>query len=329
MVLARVSYLPLSRLRFSRDETLGDVSAKLRRLATKDFAWPEDEELTRLLGEARRFRDMRIEKFVLDKDESIEKQFSAVTIWAKPRVAYISFFGTDDSLAGWKEDFNMVFMDEVPAQTAAVKYLKSFVWRHPFSRVYLGGHSKGGNLAIYAAVTASDFKQRRIKKVFNFDGPGLRKKLAERDAGRPVTQKIESYIPQDSLIGRLLEHREKITVVQSNAKPLLQHDLYTWEIDETQAVRSKSTKQSDFNDRLITRWIENASEEEREIFVEACFEILKKSQVGNPMQLALAGAKKVPALVGAYKKIDKSQRKAITEMVKKLIAAYYRTWRGE
>ena len=327
MILARVSYLPLDRTRIANGETLGDVAERLKRLTTKDYRWKDDEELVQLLTESRRFRDMKIENFVLDNDEELEKQFSAVTIWAKPRLAYISYLGTDSTLYGWKEDFNMAFMDEVPAQTAAVAYFKRFTWRHPFTRIILGGHSKGGNLAIYAAVMASDFKQLRIKKVYNFDGPGLRKKLADKDAGRPVIQKIESFIPQDSLIGRLLEHREKFTVVKSNAKMLLQHDIYTWEIEEAEPVKSVSTKKSDFNNRALTKWLENVGEDERKVFINTCFEVLKKSQVGNPMTLALTGIKNVPALVNAYSDLDKEARKNITAMVKTLLRAYYQAWK--
>ena len=329
MILARVSYLPLTRTRIGRGETLGDIATRLKRLTTKDFAWKDDEELVQLICESPRFRDLKVERFVLENDETKEKQFAAITIWVKPRLAYLSYLGTDETLYGWKEDFNMVFMDEVPAQAAAVQYLAGFLRRHPFSRAILGGHSKGGNLAIYAAVTASDLKQMRIKKVYNFDGPGLRKKLADRDAGRPVVQKIESFIPQDSLIGRLLEHRERFTVVKSGAKPLLQHDIYTWEVAGRKLVRAEATRRSEFNDRALTKWLEKASEEERKAFIETLFEVLKRSRVGNPMQLALSGVKNVPTLVKAYSGLSKEQQKSVTGMAKKLVKSYYEAWRGK
>ena len=328
LALARVSYLPLTRIRMNEVRTLGNVAKRLERLEEKDFRWKDDKELIRLLGESERFREMKIADFVLDNDEAIEKQFSAVTIWVRPYLAYISYLGTDSSLYGWKEDFNMIFMPEVPAQTEAVKYFRSFCRHHLFSKVYLGGHSKGGNLAIYAAVLANDLRQMRIKKVYNFDGPGLRKKLADKDAGRPVIQKIESFIPQDSLIGRLLEHREKFTVVKSTAEPLLQHDVYSWEVEDQKFVRSTTTKKSDFNDRMITRWLESANEEERRIFVDGMFEVLKRSKAGNPMEVALNGVKHIPTLVRAYTKIDKERRKVMMEVAKKLLSAYYQTWRG-
>ncbi len=328
LVLARVSYLPLHRIRMNEVRVLGEVATRLERLESQDFRWPDDKDLIHAIGESPRFCEMKIADFVLDNDEKVEKQFSAVTIWVKPFVAYISYLGTDSSLYGWKEDFNMTFMPEVPAQAAAVKYFYSFCYRHPLSRVYLGGHSKGGNLAIYSSVLANDLRQMRIKKVYNFDGPGLRKELADKDAGRPVIQKIESFIPQDSLIGRLLEHREKFTVVKSTAAPIMQHDVYSWEVENNNFVHSTMTRKSDFNDRMITRWLESASEEERKVFVDGVFEVLKRSKVGNPVEIALNGVKNVPALVRAYAKIDKERRKVMMEVAKKLIDAYYQTWRG-
>lgn len=323
MILARISYFPLNHIRFTEKETIAELMGHAASLSKDLFNWPDDHVLARKLALSKRFRDMKIENFRLENDDAIEKQFGAVTIWLRPGVAYISFLGTDSSLSGWKEDFNMTFMDEVPAQAAAAEYFKRFVFKHPLSKVYLGGHSKGGNLAIYTAVTASDLGQRRIKKVYNFDGPGLNKHLLEKDKGRPVSSKIESFIPQDSLIGRLLEHREKVTVVESSAAPLYQHDIYTWNIEGNDLVRSASTHQSDFNDRVLKKWLEHASLEERKAFIDSCYQVLKKSHIGTPIDVALGGVKNVPAILKAYRQIDKPSRKVIVETFKKLAGVYF------
>jgi hypothetical protein len=224
---------------------------------------------------------------------------------------------------GWREDFNMTFMDEIPAQIEAQKYLRKIAYKHPFTSIYLGGHSKGGNLAIYAASTASDILQMRIAKVYNFDGPGLTKKIASLDTGVKVTPKILSFIPQDSVIGRLMEHNEKFVVIKSSAKDLFQHDLYTWEVIGTEPVKSSASDRSVFVDKTISRWLAAATNDERKIFVDVLFEFIQKAGAKNPMDLALHWNSNVPRIMKSYMGMPKEHRKAATAILKKLVDSFF------
>ena len=326
LVLARISYLPFHKISMKSRETIGSICEKMsKNLKTTDFMWPEDQILVEHLQKSRRFSRKVVTDYVRENSSALEKQFSAITIHLGPTKMYLSFFGTDNLLTAWKEDFNLAFMDHVPAQTAAKDYLNSLAKKFLFKQIFLGGHSKGGNLAMYAAITSSDYIQFRIKKIYNYDGPGLRSGTMALDTGfEHVTRKIISVIPQDSIIGRLFEHNEKVKVVKSNAKGILQHDIYSWEIDGKSFVRSKSTKKSDLADETITGWIETASEEERKIFVNSLFEVLADADLNGPLELKTKWPKVMSKALKAYVKLPRENKKAILAVWRKLGVSFIR-----
>ena len=322
MVLSRVSYLPFDRIQLTAGDALEDVTQKMLHLKREEFAWPDDYDFVRLVGESRRFGLMRVSDFVKRNDPKMEKQFSAVTIHISPKEMFLSYFGTDGSLYGWKEDFNMVFMDTVPAQIEAANYFRRLSRKYPWKRVRLGGHSKGGNVAMFAAVSAPDVRQHKIIQVYNFDGPGLSKKIAALDDGMlSILPRIQSFIPQDSVIGRLMEHREKFEVVKSTAVDMYQHDIYSWEVGPEAPVKATATKKSEFIDKTITKWMESATKEQREVFVKVAFEILEKSGAGNPIQAYEKWKSKLPAMIRSYREVPKEDRKVVVEVLRKLLEA--------
>jgi hypothetical protein len=324
LVLARFSYLPFHRIKLGKDDTIGSACKKLSEVLTReDYLWPDDFEFVENLKNSRRFSKKHITNYVKRNSTSLEKQFSAITIHLSPMKMYLSYFGTDNLLMAWKEDFNLAFMDHVPAQTEAKKYLSLVAKKYPTKRIFLGGHSKGGNLAIYASITAPDSLQKRIKKIYNYDGPGLRKGTMALDTGsEKVVGKIVSIIPQNSIIGRLFEHNETVKVVKSNAKSLYQHDVYSWQIKGKAFVGSKSTKNSDLADKTITGWLETASKEERKIFVNSLFEALKNADVNGPLEIKAKWPKVMTNILKTYVKLPRENKKAIMEVWKKLGSSF-------
>ena len=186
---------------------------------------------------------------------------------------------------GWKEDFNLAIMDVIPAQQEGVNYLKRMVMKYPFKRMRIGGHSKGGNVAIYAAVTAPDIVQRRMIQVYNFDGPGLKAEVEALDTGEKVLKKIHSFIPQDSIIGRLFEHSEGFTVVESTSKNVYQHDIYSWNVERDSIVEAEATKRSVFIDKTLSNWIASAPIEDRKVFINGMYDIFDNNGINTPMDL--------------------------------------------
>ncbi len=220
-----------------------------------------------------RYRDVKVNWFVKTDDLDQEKQFSAVTFMLPNGENYVAFRGTDDSINGWKEDFNMFFMDTIPGQISAINYLRIVAWKTQ-GPIYIGGHSKGGNLSLYAGSFAPDEVQERIITVFNHDGPGLSKGLLTKDGYTDVTHKVNTTLPHESVVG-LLFSDGNYNVVASRRVGLLQHDTFAWEIHDGEFIYEKKVKPG--SNKLVDsmhRLMDSFDVEERELFVETVFEII-------------------------------------------------------
>lgn len=190
------------------------------------------EKIIRMIGEmidTDRFSNVQISDFVNDVNLEECYQFSAMTFHLDDGCKVVAFRGTDDTVTGWREDFNLTFMQEIPSQKKAVDYLLKIADKYPNSPIYVCGHSKGGNLAVYAAVRSVKISDR-IVKVYNFDGPGHLGEFVLSREYEDMSQKMENIIPQSSLVGTMF-NGGKFKVVNSSYKGPYQHDLYSWELD--------------------------------------------------------------------------------------------------
>lgn len=203
-----------------------------------------------------------------------ETQFAAVTFLLDDGSAFLSFRGTDYSLVGWKEDFNMSFQQTVPAQRLAVQYLREVAAEYAMP-LRLGGHSKGGNLAVFAAARSGPLLQQRILEVYNHDGPGFTEYLMGDPGYLAIVPRIKTFIPQSSVIGMLLEHEEPYTVVKSRTVSLLQHDPYSWEILGKRFITMEEiSEDSRFLDAAIKEWFADMTDQERGRLVDVLFSLL-------------------------------------------------------
>ena len=214
-----------------------------------------------------------------------ETQFAAMTFLLDDGSMFLSFRGTDLSLVGWKEDFNMTFQQTIPAQRLALQYTRDVALEHSLP-MRLGGHSKGGNLAVFAAARSSPMIQEQIIEVFNHDGPGFTKYLMGDPGYLAMVPKIRTYIPQSSVIGMLLEHEEPYTVIQSKTVGLLQHDLYSWNVQGKQFIPMQEiTEGSQFTDSTIKTWFANMTNQERNQLVDVMFSLLGTGGVDNAIDI--------------------------------------------
>ena len=271
-----------------------DIPVSLRDAAAEFFHRADTRDRCRIrtdlnLLEAaagtRRFGDTHLLQYrdILIPEE--DTQFAAMTFLLDSNTAFVAFRGTDYSLTGWKEDFNMSFQESIPAQRLAVQYVADLSARFSMP-LYLGGHSKGGNLAVYAAVKSEKAIRKRIMAVYNHDGPGFTDFVMEDPAYLEMVPRITTIIPQSSVIGMLLEHREPYTVIKSKQVGLLQHDFYFWLLDGPAFIPMEEvTDNSKFLDQTIKSWVSGMTTEDRNELVDTVFDLLNAGNVSSVFDL--------------------------------------------
>ncbi len=323
MILGRFSYLIFNKIKMENKETIESIYNKMKDFNNDEFRYNGDKELITNLAKSTRFKNMMVTDFVEIKDRDIEKQFGAITIHLPNNEMYISYIGTDSSISGWKEDFNMSFMESVPCQISGKEYLENISKKYPLKRIRIGGHSKGGNVAIYSAITASSIIQKRIIKVYNYDGPGFSKNIIEKYENNEVVSKIETYLPQDSIIGRILYHKEKRTVILSIEKGILQHDIFSWQVLRDDIVKlDKNTDSSEDIDKTITEWLEANTYEQRKAFIDGVFELFYSTEANTFGKMSKDFSTNIHIVMKKYKGFSKEEKDTIIEMIKKAINFY-------
>lgn len=228
---------------------------------------------------AKRFKDLMITDYVQTLDYNKEKQFAAITIELDQGYKFISYRGTDDSLIGWKEDLNLSFLSETPAQKSAIEYLNR-VKLQKRTRLFVGGHSKGGNLALYAALKCKPSIQRRILKAYCNDGPGFTKEMVREDEYEKMKGRICTIFPYESVVGMLLTHHEKSKIVASKGSNMAQHQAENWEVLGTKFVEMDNhSRYSLLVKKSVDGWLQRMDTEERSMFVDTLFQMFFDAKI--------------------------------------------------
>ncbi len=259
-----------------------------------------------------RFEATRLVAYVNKISDNEQKQFSAVTFLIDNDTCFVAFRGTDDTIIGWKESFNMSIMSPIPAQEEAVHYLEDIAAAFPERRIYIGGHSKGGNLAVWAAVKCSQDTNDRIEAVYSNDGPGFDAEFISSEQYAATRDRIHTLVPQSSIIGMLLEHEEHYEVVQSNFSGLFQHNCFSWEVMGGRLVHLDTvTEESRRIDSTLKEWLSEMSVEERKQILDSIYEILSSTHAKTLSDLS---ADKL-GLLKAWNNMDAPTKKMIKRFI--------------
>ena len=271
--------------------------------------------MLRALGQAERFKTAYLSNYVDDTDISREIQFAAVEIDTSDGGVFISFRGTDDTIIGWKEDFNLSYMT-VPAESEAALYLQK-VMKGRLDKIRLGGHSKGGHLAVYAALAANSDLTSRIESIYNFDGPGFNHEAMESEQFKTIRPKITKIIPEGSIVGRLLENTVEPIVVKSTELGILQHDPLSWQMEGKQFETCMSTDMiSDLFDETMSGWLGEMTFEDRKVFVDELFSVFEASGCENLSMLTQVGVKGTKAMIMRMREIRNESGAKVRTLVK-------------
>ena len=279
----------------------------------------KNREFIKRVVTSNRYKDIESCFYVEDTNDLIEKQFSAVTFLLPNNTMYISFRGTDSTLTGWKEDFNMAFMLPVPAQKEALNYVEKVTKLIP-RKFYIGGHSKGGNLAVYAGCNLSNNLSTRIIKIYSHDGPGFIKEFLTTSNYQNIKDKIEKIVPSSSIIGMLLYTNENYKIIESSARGILEHDPFSWLINENNFIILKNLSDGTvFTNKVINDFLSSLSKKEREIFIDSLFTVLKSTNLTTLDEISKNFIVKLPNILIAIYKLDDVNKKYIIKTIKALI----------
>ena len=287
------------------------------------FAHQPDADRNRELLEAcaasPRFRNIGIAYYSEDFDAAAEKQFCAMTFFINADTAYLAFRGTDATLVGWKEDFNMAFLTPVPSQEAALAYTME-VSGLIRGQLLLGGHSKGGNLAVYASMQSPKRLQNRIRAIYSHDGPGFRDNIFSSEGYLRIRDRIRKTLPQSSLVGMLLEHQENFEVVESAAVGIVQHNPYSWIVRDGAFVKLDTlTSGADYLNRTLADWLGLLSNEQRAQFVDALYSIISGSDFSSFTELRESWPSELSVLAENMKNMDDETKRMMHETLRALM----------
>ena len=281
-------------------------------------------ELLRSLCLSKRYKGVKFINFISHHDKDSSKQFQAISLIIKGNI-YISFCGTDGTTIGWKEDLNMSFLEVTPSEVEALKYLRDVHNHHRTKKMIILGHSKGGRQAIYAA---KNFKNKKaILGVYTFDSPNFVKEFYDNDYLK-IENKIHSYLPEESIIGRLIATPTHYKIVKSNNSLIMQHDTISWEIKDTHFVYCYAfSKRSTRIVNTLNSTFEKYGPDTKKEFADTLFDLLERlsitefSDKKNNLMLLKTASK---SIVGEWKKTPKEDRKVLIDVLFSIVKDFIR-----
>ena len=283
--------------------------------------FPTDKIISMLemMREEERYSSLKISDFVNYISEKECCQFSAMTFHLDDGSIVVSYRGTDDTVIGWREDFNLAFLRQTPSQKMATEYLNKISDKYNKGKIYICGHSKGGNLSVYASSVCRPDVQKRIERIFSYDGPGQSNELVASEGYERICNRIDSFIPQSSLIGTMF-NSGKYKVVSSTYRGAHQHDLYSWELDGPKFLRlpklsSRGIKnQSGFNGMMS-----KMTDREKEGFVEIFFGAIESTGASTLSEISSAKLKNISTVIKSLNGINKEQKDVMLGIILKML----------
>lgn len=329
LILAQFSYLKFDDLvpevgEYAEPSTLQDIydDPRYDSLFADERYRKNNTALFEGMLTSRRFNQIRLHSYVSILEQDHQTQFAAIVIEFENGFTYVAYRGTDENLIGWKEDLNMAMSRPVPGQIMSVKYLEGIKNVLP-DKFMVGGHSKGGNLAVYAAMYSDDDLQSRISDIFNHDGPGFRDEVMDDVRYQAIRTRIRMTVPHSSLIGMLLVNMDSYRVVAS-WKPgfsgILQHDPFSWLVKGYDFVLEDSVSVgSELKDRSINEWVMSLEDEQIERFLDVTYDIMLATGVDDLNTLMNDWKEVIHRISNAMKDMDEETKQAISKILKTLV----------
>ena len=324
LILSQFVYVPLNDIippDFGNNITLKEAFEKYDPSAvdekSKIISFDEDNILFEKMAQSERFGNIRLMGYTENIDPEKETQFKAVTCILENGMFFISYSGTDDTVIGWKEDFNISYMKQTFGQLQAVNYLNDNFKNKCVIRT--GGHSKGGNLAIYASVFCDRNIKNSVAEIYSYDAPGFREEITQSWQYLGMLPKIKSFVPESSVVGMLLNNSMEHKIVKSSAMGIKQHISYNWEILRNRFVLTQElSKSGHIINKALSGWIDDFNDEERKLFTETLFSVLEAPEKDTIKEIAKNKWSAYSAMFRAIRSLSPEQQAVIKDAFKKI-----------
>lgn len=324
MILARVAYFPFELFNWSSDYAFPDLCQKISELPEETLKLPGDLELRKVLSSSPRFSSCSFSDYQKNFNSKATEQFAAITIHMNEKEMCLAFCGTDATLVGWKEDLNMSFMVCVPSQGRALQYAEEMMIKYPNKKVYMVGHSKGGNLACYAAAFLPTGLAQRVLRVYSYDGPGFPDTVIQDPKMVRVRSKVQLFMPQDSIVGRIMNQIVEPVIIHSTNESIYQHDVYSWEVLGPKLVLSPdgATDFSTATGEAIKRVLSMTDPVQRKAVIDIVFDFLGSSNAHTVAEVRESMSKNMLSYLKALQGLSSKQVGEVMEVVSFFINAY-------
>ena len=288
----------------------------------------KNRELLFAAADSKRFGNIYAAYYCNMLDIENEKQFAAITFRLDKQSYYIAYRGTDGSFVGWKEDLNLSFSQKIPAQLDALDYYEE-VSKKRRGKFMLGGHSKGGNLAVYTALACSKKAKKKIAAVYNHDGPGFLQEFFSREEYQKMSPLIHKTIPQTAIVGLLLEQHGDYSVVESDAFAFMQHDPFSWVVEDGAFVPIQSvTFFSEYTNKTLNTWLNQLDMETRKLFVETLYQMLKSTNAKTFPELLEQGGAAMKLFLKNFRSASPEVKKMVNQTIAELIRVSVHEMKG-
>lgn len=325
LILASISYINFDSIINSKIEkiTIEEAAIKFFSMYTKKelkcnvFSVQTGIKVLSSIYKTKRYSNLIMTKYV--KVKEFDMQFQAICININNRLSYLAFEGTDDSISGWMEDAAMSYSFPVPAQKEAIKYVNRNI--NPFSKrkYILGGHSKGGNLALVAAMYGRNIIKSRIKNVYMFDAPGVREKEFLSPQFKAISSKIRRIIVNYSIVGLLFKNTEDVSIVESLKKGAMAHNIINWRIDDDTFFYTKLSAFSNNFKKGVDNWLDSYNDTEKKEFVENLSLLFKRAEITSLLDIKNNKIRKLHSLIKESKKLDSKSKEIVNTFIKFLV----------
>lgn len=327
LIFTSLSYVPFYHIFLEKTEdfTIQELSNLYFNNITKKnnekniLAIRKSIEIFKQIGNSKRYGNLIVYNYVRIANEYT--QFCALSLKLNKNTVFVSFEGTDELIISWKEDFQMAHQFPISAQKYAIDYLKKY-FKYKKVNLIVGGHSKGGNLALVSAMYSNYFIRKKIKKIFNYDGPGLRKKQIESRNYKKIEDKLINIIPNYSFIGLLLRHKKNQLIVESYEKSILAHDFTNWKINDDEFVYTELSYVSRKFSVASLIWLEKYDDKEREEFVNALFDVCTRAKINDLLDIKSEKIKCIFEIIKEIKNIDEKTSNMLKDFFKFMFKYY-------